>query len=325
MRRRPLTADELAGRSGVSKSTVFRYYAGKALRPILRDAIETVLREHSLQGAAPPRVGEVIVAVSPAHRAFHGYAEVIQGIIERMETLGGNVRILPGPVAPALPSTRGAWVVLGKPMAEEQADAAALERAGQPFVLVNRDYGLQAWNTVGVSMRRAAADAVTRLLDRGHRRVAVVYEGADQFQVAREKVAGYRQAFTDARLPVPQDLELVIGHDPFDEAMSALVASGCTAVFCIDDELAFSVLRWAAQRHVRIPEDLAVMGFNDLNPSRFFSPSLSSVRLPFRAVGAATVDALELLTDPQRRGLKLELRHEVVERESTARKHQEHS
>jgi DNA-binding LacI/PurR family transcriptional regulator len=321
-----LTAEELAGRSGVSKSTVFRYYAGKPLRPVLRDAIETVLREHSLHGASPSRLNEIIVAVSPAHRAFHGYAEVIQGVIERMEAQGGHVRILPGPVAPALPETRGAWVILGKPMAEEQADAAALERAGQPFVLVNRDYAAHSWNTVGVSMRRAACDAVTRLLDRGHRRVAVVYEGADQFQVVREKVAGYRLAFAEAKLPVPPDLEVVIGHDPFDEAMTALTALGTTAVFCIDDELAFSVLRWAALRRIRVPQDLAVIGFNDLNPSRFFSPSLSSVRLPFRAVGSAVVDALELLLgDPLRRGLRLELQHEVVERESSTQGPQEKS
>jgi DNA-binding LacI/PurR family transcriptional regulator len=73
-----------------------------------------------------------------------------------------------------------------------------------------------------------------------------------------------------------------------------------------------------------VPEDLAVIGFNDLNPSRFFSPSLSSVHLPFREVGAAVVDALELLlADPLRRGLRLELQHEVVERESTASRLQE--
>jgi DNA-binding LacI/PurR family transcriptional regulator len=321
-----LTAEELAGRSGVSKSTVFRYYAGKPLRPVLRDAIETVLREHSLHRASPARLNEIIIAVSPAHRAFHGYGEVIQGVIERMESQGGNVRILPGPVTPALPQTRGAWVILGKSMAEEQADAAALERAGQPFVLVNREYASQSWNTVGVSMRRAAVDAVTRLIDRGHRRIAIVYENAEQFQVAREKVAGYRQAFVEAKLPVPQDLEVVIGHDPFDESMSALVAMGTTAVFCIDDELAFSVLRWAAIKQIPVPQKLAVIGFNDLNPSRFFSPSLSSVRLPFRAVGSAVVDALELLlTDPLRRGLRLELQHEVVERESTAPASQEKS
>ena len=312
-----MTAEELAGRSGVSKSTVFRYYAGKPLRANLREAIETVLREQGQSSPAPSRLTEIAVSVSPAHRTFQGYSEVIQGLIERVEPLGGQVRIVPGP---AVPSARGSagWVILGKPLIEEQADATILENEGHPFVLINRDYGTRAWSTVGISMRRGAADAVHHLLDRGHRSVGVIHHGADQHQVAREKLAGYRLAYTEAQIPVPLDLEADVRKRPLDQAMRSLIASGATACFCIDDELAFSVLRWAHQQGVSVPDRLAVMGFNDLDPSRFFSPSLSSVSVPFRRLGTAAVDALELLlADPLRQGLKLELKHEVVGREST--------
>ena len=317
LRRRPLTADELSERSGVSKSTIFRYYAGQPVRPALRTAIESVLRGHD-PAPGSHALNEVLIAVSPAHRSFRGYYEVIQGVVERLEPRGGHVLIVPGPASATLCGPQGGWLILGKTLDEEAADAEALEAAGVPFVLVNRDYPEASWNSVGANLKRAAADAVTHLLNLGHRRIAVLAERTDQFQPALRKVEGYRLAFAEAGLPVPEDLIAPRETATLDEELTGLMARGATACFCLDDELAFSVLRWAFQKGLNVPGDLAVLGFNDLEPSQFFAPSLSSVRIPFRALGTAAADTLELLVDePLRRGLRMELRHEVVVREST--------
>lgn len=175
-----------------------------------------------------------------------------------------------------------------------------------------------------------ARAATAHLIDRGCRRVAALDLGDDEqpgdVSVSSLRHSGYRQALTEAGLPY--DPALVINLQQFTmeggaEAASRLAASGqrFDGVFCVTDTVAMGALRAFATLGIRVPQDVKVIGYDNVSESAFLVPSLSSID-PDHGLMART--AVQLLVERIQHGVAGRAVCEVVggfrlvERESTA-------
>ncbi len=303
---------ELVRASGYSRSTVCRFLAGKTIRPAARAAILEAAAETGYPLGTTPRTDAAILAsLPPAFEGFRGYADAVEGIMRRAGELGLPVLFDEAHAA----DRRLAVIVLGKGMEEEDTERRERAVAGTPCVLVNRllDDAEASW--VSVDFRSAAAAAVERLCAAGCVRLAC-WADAENRRVEMHKLDGFRSAAAAAGVKA---LALSPSDGTLEDAAIAVLGSGGRpdGWLAPSDEVAMRVIRIAGALGLRVPEDLSVIGMNDVEGAAYFSPSITSVHVPFRACGSAAVDcALRLLDQPIERSVKIVMQHRIVERES---------
>lgn len=212
------------------------------------------------------------------------------------------------------------------PLSLGPEDAAAFE-VGFPMVLLGeRIFGGPA-DHVTMNNVEAARAATRHLIELGRRRIAVV--GAHHGETvgsAALRVQGYEQALRDAGLPVDPALvaEAGLWHRATGaEAMNALLDSGIEidAVFGLNDALALGALHALHSRRVAVPDQIAVIGFDDIDESAYSSPTLTTVAPGREQIAQTAVDLLCARiadTTRSRRFRQVITDFEIVVRESTA-------
>lgn len=177
-----------------------------------------------------------------------------------------------------------------------------------PLVMLGERYGDEV-DHVGVDSVTAAREATTHLAALGRRRVAAIgLQPGLANQTAAQRAAGYQQALEAAGLALDHRLEVAVRslhRTDGARGMRTLLdrADPPDAVFCFTDELALGALRVALEQGRRVPDDLALVGFDDIEDGRWATPSLSTVspdkaQLARQAVGRL----LELLQGSGRPG-----------------------
>jgi DNA-binding LacI/PurR family transcriptional regulator len=167
--------------------------------------------------------------------------------------------------------------------------------------------------------RDGARQATKHLLGLGHRRIAQL-TGPLQEDCASERNAGYREALADAGIVVDPalttegDWSATSGY----AAMSAL-AAGVSAVVAQNDRMAVGLIRAARDRGLRVPEDLSVIGFDDMPLASYFDPPLTTMRQDTFAIGRTCAEQLIALLGGSAAGCgPVRLLSELVVRASTA-------
>jgi LacI family transcriptional regulator len=189
-----------------------------------------------------------------------------------------------------------------------------LSEADFPVVLWGRLDGSDL-PFVDVDNMAAARTAVEHLIGLGHRRIACITNGPPEDSASTARLAGYRQALDAAGLPFDGAL---VRYGDFEErsgseAMLGLLSEAArpSAVFVASDEVALGALKTLRARGFRVPDDIALVGFDDLPISEFVDPALTTMRVPARAIGAqAAAMLIELITahgEPESRFLPTEL------------------
>jgi LacI family transcriptional regulator, repressor for deo operon, udp, cdd, tsx, nupC, and nupG len=169
-----------------------------------------------------------------------------------------------------------------------------------------------------VDLRKAAKDATEHLISLGYNDIGTWGRPKD-YPLDREKLAGYREAFQAHGLPVPSSCYTYEEHGDLETIVRPLFASGRhpKAWFGMSDAHLMRLVRIIGEFSLRIPEDIALVGMDDIESSKFFTPPLTSVRIPFRQAGSSSVDALlRLIEDPEEISVRIVLRHSLVVRES---------
>ncbi len=176
-----------------------------------------------------------------------------------------------------------------------------LERFGVPVVLVNNHNRQSGRYTFSVSVdnQHGGHLATTHLIQRGHRRIGYVSGPADHSDDA-ERLAGYRQALDESSTTFDPAL-VVHGNGRLDGGERALrtlarLAELPTAVFCYNDMTAIGLISAARQAGLSVPDDLAVVGFDDIPLAAHVYPSLTTVAQPQRDMGRQAMNmALALM------------------------------
>lgn len=167
---------------------------------------------------------------------------------------------------------------------------------GRALVLVDRYIeGLSA-DFVGIDDEAAAANAVRHLIALGHERIACVVHSL-KVTTSSGRLAGYRRALSESGLPYDDSRVLVVEEGRAD--VGAIVADALlslpnppSAVLAVNDYVAIEIIESATARGVRVPEDLAVVSFADMEVARHYRVPLTTVRQPFQSVGETAVHLL---------------------------------
>jgi len=295
----------VAERAGVSIATVSRAVANSpSVRPRTRERVRQAARELGWQAPheRPAREG----ATRTLALVFHDidgpfYLEVVRAVEFAAAERGYHVTIL---AAGARRGQASAVELVGKvdgmivmPTALSDEEIGRLQRRVVPLVLVNhaaRQPG-PGVDTILTMNREGAYQATDHLLSHGYGRVALIAGPVDSTE-AHEREEGYRQALT--RYALPFDDTLVVRGD-FRQpggyaAMNRLLAipTPPRAVFVANDEMAFGALEAIKGRGLRIPEDVAVAGFDDIPLAAHLRPALTTVRQPLKDVARLAVERL---------------------------------
>jgi len=176
-----------------------------------------------------------------------------------------------------------------------------LERIGVPVVLVNNHNEKSGRYTFSVSVdnQHGGCLATRHLIEGGHRRIAYVSGPADHSDNAG-RLAGYRQALDEAGIAFDPAL-VVLGNGRLDSGERALLALRSldrppTAVFCYNDMTAIGLLSAARGAGLSVPEDLALVGFDDIPLAHHINPCLTTIAQPQRDMGRRAMNmALALM------------------------------
>ncbi len=168
-----------------------------------------------------------------------------------------------------------------------------MEHDGIRFVLLNRVSG--GYPAFHGDDELGGYAATRHLLMQGHRRVGMI-AGPAEVSTASFRVAGYRRAHEELGIPVDPSLVLTSRFSAQDGVQAGTVLltgpGRPTAVFAVNDVTAIGLMSVARDLHLRIPEDVAVVGYNDTELAPMLPVPLSSVALPLREMGRDAVDAL---------------------------------
>jgi LacI family transcriptional regulator len=166
---------------------------------------------------------------------------------------------------------------------------------GAPIVAVDPHTGSTDLPTVDSDNLSGARLATEHLLALGHTRIAMLTGRAD-LQSSRLREEGYRQALAAAGVPVDERLVDVGDYDPDVSAASAgrllTLPDRPTAVFAANDISAIATVRTAADLGLRVPDDLSVVGFDDVPESVLCTPPLTTVHQPIREMGLTAIELL---------------------------------
>jgi len=300
-------------------------------------------------GSHPPAAGATLAATAAGHRPRRN---LIGYLVDEVSTS-------PHPVVSIDGARDAAWeadcivsVIVTRSDAEQEAAAIAALRAhpqllgviyatiftracqlpaalqGVPTVLLNcHDAALKLPTVVPGEVAGGHA-ATERLIHAGHRRIGFI-NGEPLMEAAQDRFKGYRRALATADLPF--DAALVRDGDwmsgsGYDATRSLMaLARPPTALFVANDLMALGALEALQQLGKRVPEDVALIGYDDQEISRHTHPPLTTMLLPNHEMGRAAVDALLALTAPGAAGAAprrtvLKIDCPLVERETVQRR-----
>ncbi|GIH52671.1 transcriptional regulator, LacI family [Microbispora rosea] len=324
-----LTVAEIAHLAGVSAPTVSRVlngHAGVALAT--RQRVEAVLREHGYRrrDSEPAAIIELVFHALESLWAL----EIIQGVeqVAREHELAVVLTEMQGRLTPGRAWTEqvlarrptGVVAVFSELTVQQQSQLAT--RSIPLVVLDPTGEPLHETPSVGATNWSGGMAATRHLLDLGHRRIAML-SGPTQWPCCRARLDGYRAAMDAAGVPVDPELvrvsTLYVEGGLRDGAELLHLPDPPTAVFCANDLQALGVYEAARRAGARIPEDLSVVGFDDLSFTQWAGPPITTVRQPLVQMGAAAARMVLALAQGERlEQHRVELATALVVRESTA-------
>jgi LacI family transcriptional regulator len=332
---RPTIVD-VAAEAGVSPMTVSRFVNGRpGVGPDAGAAVAAAIQAlgytpnvaaRSLVTSAELRIG---VIYSNPSAAF--MSDFLTGVYEEASTRGAHLILLKGgqggrpPEAEALQgliASGVSGVILAPPLGESPTVLKALRKARLPIAAVGA-YAVEGAICVRIDDRRAAYEMTRRLIDMGHRRLGFILGNPDQAASA-ERLAGFYAAVREtdgvATAITQGDFSFTSGLAAAEQLLDT--PSPPTAIFASNDDMAAAVVSVAHRRHLDVPGELTVVGFDDTSAAVTLWPPLTTVHQPVRELAA---EALGLLAaqiagvEPTGQGGDRVLDHGIISRLSTSR------
>jgi LacI family transcriptional regulator len=328
------TVRDVAAETGVSIATVSRVLNGQGnVAPHTRDLVTRAVARLGAhgprgRGAGPAgaRPGAVYLRCPYVLTDYFGI--IVSSIAETLGLHGRQVVLDCGEAAqhvpvlgglPDRPGLAGAMVILPPESGDE---LVALRARGFPFVVIDpRTPPPRDIAAVSAAHFAGARNVTAHLTRLGHRRIGVI-GGPSDWLASDARLAGHAAALAD--VGVLPTLELHRSDEPTVEygyrAASELLdrPDRPTAIVGFNDKTAVGALRAAAERDIRVPDDLSVTGFDDIDLSRATRPMLTTVRQPLQEMGRMAVTVLLRLLDGHKvEALHVELATELVVRGST--------
>lgn len=313
------TLDDVAREAGVSRSTASRAInGGDKVSPEAQAAVDDAVRR---LGYTPNRAArslvtrrtdsialvvpepDTLVLTDPfLTGVLRGVNDGIAGTDLQLVLLLNRPHELPGRIARYLASGHVDGAIIASHHERDRLEEA-VTRAHLPAVFVGRPFGDTVHHYVDVDNLAGARLATERLVTAGRRRIATIC-GPQDMSAGIDRLRGWRDTLAAAGLPhdavAPSDFTAAGGAAAAERLLDAHPGSdrrpGIDAIFAASDLIAEGVLRTLHDRGLRVPQDVAVVGFDDLGVAQHTAPRLTTVHNPVvRTTMAATATLLGLL------------------------------
>ncbi len=190
-----------------------------------------------------------------------------------------------------------------------------------PIVLLNDQHPGAFVHSVMIRNLEGSRAAASHLIELGHRRIAYIGDEVG-YQSDTERCAGYREALDAAGIGAVPDL-MVQGDGKPEAALRAMdrllaLAEPPTAVCCYNDLTALGAMQSIRLHGLRVPEEISVVGFDDLFFASYTQPPLTTLRQPMRRMGKLAMESLFRLMSGDPSEIRIKVEAELIVRESTA-------
>ncbi len=331
------TIKEIAELAGVSSVTVSAVLRGKSsVRESSRQRVLEAIRKHNLRHPAVTRtlmgyfskmVGMVVPDINNPI-----YTEAIVGATEVLRTAGYHLLHQVSDLT--LAEEDGAifaelqryelsgFIVAAMQENEDHSYLRQIMDSGKALVTIGPVPGLET-HTIDFEDRRGSRLATEYLIERGHREI-VHLMGPATWTSAKERLLGFMEGLVNKNLPYRESMhvEAASWQGGYEAALDVLSnrTPRPTALLCYNDLVAFGVYRAAHELGLRVPDDVSVAGFDDIQMASIVSPSLTTVSIfPFN-LGRQCAEVLLQVINGENKGrfLKRMIRVELMERGSVA-------
>lgn len=207
-----------------------------------------------------------------------------------------------------------------------------LKTLGIPYILctvsVNQDAPKRNCSSISINDEEESYRAVDYLCKMGHKKIAMMAGRVSDYSVGKTRLEGYRRALQDNGIEVNEELIRYMRDDIPEftiengyEVAKELLASDveCTAIYAISDLIAFGVYRAIYEAGKKIPEDYSVMGFDGLEMSKYYCPSLTTMEQPCEAMVKSSIEILMAAINGDTENKQLFFDANLLERDSVKR------
>jgi len=329
-----VTIYDVAREAGVSMATVSRVVNGNPnVKPSTRKKVmETIERlgyrpNAVARGLASKKTTTVGVVIPDISNPF--YAEVTRGVedIAKMYhyniVLGNSDQQKPKEldlIDTFLEKQVDGLLFMGRQITPEHE--AVFESAHVPVVLCATRDEKRRFPAVNINHRLASSEATHHLIESGHRRIAFIGGSLEEPQKGLAKLEGYREALESAALPFDEQL-VRIGDYRYDSGYTAMkqlleLDDPPTAVFCASDEMAVGAIHAIQDKGLRVPDDVEVIGYDDVPLASMMRPKLTTVAQPMYDLGAVAMRLLtKFMNHEPIEEQRVTLLHQLIQRDST--------
>ena len=313
------TLRDVARRAGVSVSTVSHVINGyDDIKPSTRRRVLQAIKELDYHPNAMARnllkrrshtLGVIIP--KPTSLAHPFLNQIIVGLAAAVRESGYAVSLSLVDTGSDVDSCLAEWKeskvegLIGVGFSEDEAVVQALLESTIPTAFVDTHVTAPHIRSVSSDNEAGSYMAVRHLIGLGHERIAFL-GGQPSGRIIRDRYDGYRRALEESGLDVPGELIRVTDFtkESAYRAMRELLQHSRprpTAVFCVSDLIAFGAMQAARDLRVKTPEELAVVGFDDIEAAKHVTPPLSTVKQDGYKMGETAVDSLvSMISSPKK-------------------------
>lgn len=309
------TMKEVAAKAGVSKATVSRLlsgkgYVGEATKIAVYKAIEETgyrpnLLARNLSTSTSQCIGLVVT-----NTLYNGsyFNELLSQAAKKLEANGRQLILVDGKHSAEeeqqaiqfLLDLRCDAIIIYPRFLSVDAMDLIIDQYKQPIMVVNRKLRKHQSHCIFCDHKGASFQATQYLIAQGHRDIAFI-SGSMDSPTAIERLSGYQEALTRHQLPVSDALIVKGKWTPAcgAEAVKSLLAAKTpfSAVLASNDDMAIGAMKALHQAGRRIPDDVSVMGFDNIPTAPFLQPALSSIKDPVSAMMNEVISRLISMLD----------------------------
>ncbi|PCI51006.1 MAG: LacI family transcriptional regulator [Alphaproteobacteria bacterium] len=310
--RNPLTMSDIAKLAQVSESTVSRGLRNDPLvNEKTREKVQKIAREHNYQINESARnlrlrkshtIAVVMLLDTESGQAISDpfLLGLLGNVADELSKVGYDL-LLSTPLAQGdeltpnyLESKRAdGMILIGE--GDHGKNINSLAGSRKPFVVWGAYQPGQNYCTVGSDNKKGAYMAVKHLIDTGHRRIA--FFGNSIYPEIEQRLEGYRQALTEAGLDLDEDLLITTAFSSrggYAKTRDELLGKkqSFDAIFTVSDAIAMGAIKQLKEKNIRVPEDVAVSGYDDIPISAFCTPALTTIRQNTEEAGRHLVKCL---------------------------------
>ncbi len=308
-----ITIVEVATKAGVSKGTVSAVINAKnTVKPVTRDHILEIMKELNFRPRGVARnlkngnqYKSIGVIIKDLNYPF--YTSIATGVKEYANSKGYSVIVTSSEndheceksfshlfSAKDVKGTIIAPIVEG---ASEIEHLFKLKMINYPFVLLEDVKGIQA-NVVAINNLRAIKKAVKYLISNGHTKI-VHFAGPPQSSHTQERIEGFRHAFSESTLVFNKEMIVSVGSN-YDESFCKTLEyfkekkreDYPTAIVCFNDQQALGVMMALNELHIKVPDDISIIGNDDIYYAKIYPVPLTTIRAPQHEIGKKAAEIL---------------------------------